>query len=145
MYPLQIMCAHDKREVSPMRMERIILIFLAILLASCASQPATTVAPIPTSTLAPVAITPTAAQAPQFVDLKSGGFSLSVQPELEFEFDDYAINISDISGELIISLNGKPYIASLYTLNSFLDKYLVEMAARGGSFEQSDPYEISVD
>jgi len=132
-------------------MKRIILILLTYttILISCASQPpvisAPTFTPKPANTSTPILLTPTATQAPQFVDLKSGGFSLAVQPELDFDTDDYSVNISDKGGELIISLNGKPYIASIYTLESFLDKYIVEMASRGGSFNQSDPYEISID
>jgi len=128
-------------------MKRIILILLtsAMISASCTSQPG--IKPISTLTPQP-AITATLLPptlATRFVDLKSGGFSLAVQPELDFETDDYSINLSDKGGELIISLNGKPYIASIYTLESFLDKYIVEMASRGGSFNQSDPYEISID
>ena len=132
-------------------MKRIIPILLTCttILISCASQPpvipAPTFIPKPANTSTPILLTPTATQAPQFVDLKSGGFSLAVQPELDFDTDDYSVNISDKGGELIISLNGKPYIASIYTLESFLDKYIVEMASRGGSFNQSDPYEISID
>jgi|GEM_PF-2813346 hypothetical protein len=128
-------------------MKRIVLILLAsaTILASCASQPGikpvSTVTPQPalTATLIPSTL------APRFIDLKSGGFSLAVQPELEFETDDYSINLSDKGGELIVSLNGKPYIASIYTLESFLDKYLAEMASRGGSFNRSDPYEVTID
>ena len=41
--------------------------------------------------------------------------------------------------------NGKPYIASNYTLESFLGKYVAEIAARGGTFDQSEPYEIIID
>ena len=132
-----------------MKRIHIILLIGTYLLVSCASQ--STITPGPTVTLkpadsfTPVPITPTATQAPQLVDLKSGGFSLSVQSELEFETDDHSVNISDKGGELIISLNGKPYIASIYTLESFLDKYIVEMASRGGSFYEGDPYEIKVD
>jgi len=132
-------------------MKRIILILLmcATILASCASQPpvtpARTFTPKSASASTPIPLTPNATQAPQFIDLKSGGFSLAVQPELEFETDDYSVNISDKGGELIISLNGKPYIASIYTLESFLDKYLAEMASRGGSFNRSDPYEVTID
>lgn len=138
-------------------MKKFILILLinATILGSCASQATVTLAPTftaePIGTLTPTPLaltasaTPTQTQAPQFIDLKSGGFSLSVQPELDFDTDDYSVNISDKGGELIISLNGKPYIASIYTLESFLDKYIAEIAARGGSFNQSDPYEISVD
>jgi hypothetical protein len=127
----------------------IILLICTIALVSCASpeipQPSATPAfinpPEPAIASTPISVTPVL----QFIDLKSGGFSLAVQPELEFETDDYSINLSDKGGELIISLNGKPYIASIYTLESFLDKYIVEMASRGGSFNQSDPYEISID
>ena len=128
-------------------MKRILLILLTstAILTSCASQPG--VRPVSTATLQPAVtatlIPPTLGA--RFIDLKSGGFSLAVQPELDFETDDYSINLSDKGGELIISLNGKPYIASVYTLESFLGKYIVEVAARGGSFQQSDPYEISVD
>lgn len=130
-------------------MKRIILILLtcATILVSCTSQPtvttAPTVTPEPTHSSVVVPLTPTSA--PQFIDLKSGGFSLAVQPELDFDTDDYSVNISDKGGELIISLNGKPYIGSIYTLESFLDKYIVEMASRGGSFNQGDPYAINID
>jgi hypothetical protein len=115
------------------------------MLTSCASQPRVK----PHSTNAPQAaitarlIRPTLTT--QFVDLKSGGFSLAVQPELDFETNHYSINLSDQGRELIISLNGKPYIASIYTLESFLDKYLAEMASRGGSFSRSDPNEVIID
>jgi hypothetical protein len=132
-------------------MNRISLILLisATILVSCTAQSSITPAPTfslePVNTQTPIPVLPTATQAPQFVDLKNGGFSLAVQPELDFETDDYSVNISDKGGELIISLNGKPYIGSIYTLESFLDKYIVEMASRGGSFKQSDPYEISID
>lgn len=128
-----------------MKRIHIILFIGTYLLASCASQPTvtSTFTPEPVNKSTPVP--PTAPHAQQFVDLKAGGFSLSVQSELEFETDDHSVNISDKGGELIISLNGKPYIASIYTLESFLDKYIVEMASRGGSFNQGDPYEIKVD
>ena len=128
-------------------MKRIILILLTsvTILASCTSQPG--IKPISTTTpqtaITATLLPPTLAA--RFIDLKSGGFSLDVQPELEFETDDYSINLSDKGGELIISLNGKPYIASIYTLESFLDKYLAEMASRGGSFNRSDPYEVTID
>jgi hypothetical protein len=127
----------------------LILLMTAMILVSCTSQPTVTTAPTftpePANTSTSIPLTPTVTQAPQLVNLKNGGFSLSVQSELDFDTDDYSINISDRGGELIISLNGKPYIASIYTLESFLDKYIVEMASRGGSFNQSNPYEISVD
>src|SRR6266508_2583605 len=94
-------------------MERtsVILLICATILASCTSQPTITPAPMftpePVYKSTPVPLTPAATQAPQFIDLKSGGFSLSVQPELDFDTDDYSVNISDKSGELIISLSGK--------------------------------------
>jgi hypothetical protein len=128
-------------------MKKIVFILLTsmTILASCASQPG--IKPISTNIPQPLLtatlIPPTLAT--QFIDLKSGGFSLAVQPELDFETDDYSINLSDKGGELIISLNGKPYIASIYTVESFLDKYLVEMASRGGAFNRSDPYEVTID
>src|SRR5215216_4349160 len=128
-------------------MKRILLILLTstAILTSCASQPR--VKPVSTSTPQP-AVTATLVPptlAARFIDLKSGGFSLALQPELDFETDDYSINLSDKGGELIVSLNGKPYIASIYTLESFLDKYLVEMATRGGSFHRSEPYAVTID
>jgi hypothetical protein len=132
-------------------MKRISLILLisATILVSCTAQstitPAPMFAPEHVNTQTPIPVLPTATQAPQSVDLKNGGFSLAVQPELDFDTDDYSVNISDKGGELIISLNGKPYIGSIYTLESFLDKYIAEIATRGGSFTQSDPYEISID
>lgn len=123
------------------------LLVSASIIVSCTSQPAIiqtpTVIPEPVNTPTPVPITPT--PVPQFIDLKSGGFSLSVQPELEFDTDDYSVNISDKHGELLISLNGRDYVASLYTLESFLNTYLAEMSSRGGSFNHGDPYEISID
>lgn len=132
-------------------MKRIIFNILigTLLLTACApsgilQQTATpTAAKVPEPTHTPILIPPT--KTSQFIDLKSGGFSLSVQQGLDFDIDDYSINISDKQGELIISLNGKPYIASSYTLESFLGKYVNEMAARGGTFNQSEPYEIMID
>jgi hypothetical protein len=134
-------------------MKKIVLVALihTIVLAACASQPtpAPTPTPVPTNTPQPTLtsiptfVPPTAT--PQIIDLKSGGFSLSVQPELEFDIDDYSINLSDKRGGLIMSLNGRDYIASEYTLESFLGKYLAEMESRGGAFEQGDPYEIVID
>jgi hypothetical protein len=120
-----------------------------ILFAACASQttssstpiPVNTNTPQPTSTPTPVPPTTT----PQVIDLKSGGFSLSIQPELEFDIDDHSINISDKQGALVISLNGRDYIASSYTLESFLGKYLTEMEARNGAFKQGEPYKIVID
>jgi hypothetical protein len=125
-----------------LNMKKIVLLLFmnAVISASCASTPQT-----PASSVTSVPFQPTAAQAPQLIDLKNGGFSLAIHSDLEFDTDDYSVNISDKGGELIISLNGKPYIASLYTLESFLDRYLAEMAARGGSFHESDPYEINID
>jgi hypothetical protein len=120
---------------------------LAMLLASCAVQrpaaPAPVNSPEPVNTSAPVPTRVTAA--PEFIDIGSGGFSLAIQPELEFEAHDDSISISDRRGELVISLNGRPYVASSYTIESFLGKYLAEMASRGGSFEQGEPYEIVID
>ena len=81
----------------------------------------------------------------QFIDLQAAGFSLAIQQGYEFDTDESSINLSDKAGELIISLNGRPYIASIYTLETFLDKYIAEMAARGGSFDQGEPYEITID
>ena len=107
------------------------------------STPASTPTSIPAPTNTPTFIPPT--HSPQFVELKSGGFSLSVQQGLDFDVDDYSINISDKQGELLISLNGKSYISSSYTLESFLGKYVAEMAARGGTLDQGEPYEIVID
>ena len=107
------------------------------------STPVSTSTDIPAPTAPPTLIPPT--PSPRFINLKSGGFSLSVQPDLDFDIDDYSINISDKQGELLISLNGKPYIASSYTLESFLGKYVAEMAARGGTLTSSEPYEIIID
>ena len=119
-----------------------------LMLAACASQPpVTTSTPVPTprqtNTPAPTPrlLTPT----PQFIELKSGGFSLTLQKEFEFDIRDDSINMSDKSGELIISLNGRPYIASGYTLDSFLEKYILEMASRGGSLDHGDSYKIVID
>lgn len=119
-----------------------------LILAACASQPpATTATPLPTPqqthTKAPTP--PMSTPTPQFIDLKSGGFSLILQKEFEFDIRDDSINMSDKSGELIISLNGRPYIASSYTLDSFLEKYILEMASRGGSLDHGDSYEIVID
>jgi hypothetical protein len=132
-------------------MKKIILIVLihTVVLAACTPQPASIPTPITVNTnapqpvSAPTSVSPTVN--PQIIDLKSGGFSLSVQPELEFDIDDYSINISDKQGALLISLNGRDYIASSYTLESFLDKYLTEMEARNGAFKQGEPYEIVID
>jgi len=118
---------------------RFILVTSLILLVSCAPQP--TFRPRPVHTSTPVPATPTS----QFIALKNGGFSLTVQPELDFDTNDYSINLSDKRAELVISLNGRPYIESSYTLESFLNQYVAEMASRGGSFNQSDSYEILVD
>lgn len=68
-----------------------------------------------------------------------------MRDELDFDIDDSSINLSDHEGRLVISLNGRTYIASEYTLESFLGKYLAEMASRGGTFNQSEPYEIVID
>jgi len=125
----------------------IYLINLIVVIA-CAAGPTASPTPDPTITPSPTHI-PTAIPSPtlepRLVDLKSGGFSVSVHPELVFDIDDYSINISDRVGKLVISLNGRSYIASSYTLESFLGIYLDEMASRGGIFTQSDPYEIVID
>jgi len=124
-----------------------IIVIGAILSAACITQPTETPSPSSTNTsqptLAPIPIPPTPAF--KLIDLKSGGFSLSVHSDLEFDIDDYSINLSDQSGELVISLNGRPYIASNYTLESFLGKYVAEIAARGGTLIPSTPYEIVID
>ena len=125
------------------------LLIYAAIIVSCTSQPTVirtpTVPPKPVSTATLVPITSTSTPVPRFIDLKSGGFSLSVQPELEFDTDDDSVNISDKRGELLISLNGRDYAASLYTLESFLNTYLAEMSSRGGSFDHGEPYEIRID
>jgi hypothetical protein len=131
------------------------LVFLlataTILLFACASQPE----PTPTSTPAPtITITPRPTFTPEptftiepfrFIELKSGGFSLSIHPHLEFEINDRAINLSDSQATFIVSINGTAYIASEYTMESFLSKYVDEIAAREGAFIHSTPYEIEID
>jgi hypothetical protein len=132
-----------------MKRASFILVISTILLTACASQP--TAVPSPTSTatvtpqptLTPTSIPPTPAF--HFVDLENGGFSLLVHPQLEFDIDDRSINLSDTQGYFVVSLNGRTYIASEYTMESFLGKYLDEMASRGGTFIQSVPYEIEID
>jgi len=129
----------------------IFVIMFTILLGACGSQPtpASTPSPIPTSTdtplptIEPTSVPPTPVF--QFIDIKSGGFSLSVHPDLEFDIDDTSITLSDTQGRFAVSLNGKTYIASEYTLESFLDLYVNEIASRGGAFIQSVPYEIEID
>ena len=120
---------------------------LAISLAACSlPQPATPEMMFPSqpvSTQAAVLQTPIS-ESPS-IDIREGGFSLAVQPDLEFKMDVSSISISDKRGGLIISLNGRPYVASSYTLQTFLRKYLDEMASRGGSLHQSDPYEVVID
>jgi hypothetical protein len=119
---------------------------LAISLASCSPQLPTAVSVItsePVNTQA-AAILQTPTSIPRFINIRDGGFSLAIQPDLEFNTDDSSISISDKRGELIISLNGKPYVASSYTLQTFLGKYLDEMASRGGTLHQSDPYEVVI-
>jgi hypothetical protein len=76
---------------------------------------------------------------PQIVDFENGRFSLAIPDELEVELDDESINLSGQNGEFLVSLNGKPYIASSYTLESFLAKYLDELVSRGGSFSAVRP------
>jgi hypothetical protein len=130
-------------------MKRVILISLTltILLTACASQPTLTLRYVSTDSPKPAtlstSIPPT--QESRIIDLGSGGITLSVQPELEFDIDDHSINLSSQRGEHIISLNGKPYIASDYTMESFLGRYVDEMASRGGTFIQSTPYKIEID
>ncbi len=116
----------------------------ALILAACASQ---AVAPsvVPRTGDKSSRLPWRPALATQFVDLKNGGFSLVFQQGFEFDSNDSSINLSDKSGELIVSLNGRPYIASSYTLESFLGKYIDEMAARGGSFDRGAPYGIIID
>jgi hypothetical protein len=122
------------------------LIF-AILIASCSPQK--TAVPVFMSTRKPVGtstvVSPRVTAAPEIINIQSGRFSLVVQPELAFEAHEDSISISDRQGELIVSLNGRPYAASSYTLQSFLGTYLSEMASRGGSFERGEPYEILID
>lgn len=136
-------------------MKRLSLVCLMAmtLLAACANQPTptqtSTPVPSPTSTntpfpvIEPEPITPT----PSFrsIDIKDGGFSLSVHPDLKFNIDDNSINLSDAQETFIVSLNGRPYIASEYTMESFLSLYIDEMASRGGAFIQSVPNEIMID
>lgn len=130
-------------------MKRVTLISLTLtsLLTACASQPTLSLPSVSTDTPKPAtlstSIPPT--QESRFIDLISGGITLSVQSELEFDIDDNSINLSSQRGEHIISLNGKPYIASDYTMESFLGRYVDEMASRGGTFIQSSPYEIEID
>jgi len=132
-------------------MIRILYISLiwAIPLFACASQPTLIPTPVlidtpkPSNTSTPVPPTPIPIE--EFIELKSGGFSLIVQPDLEFDIDDFSITLSDHRGDLVISLNGKPYIESNYTLESFLGKYVDEIAGRGGVLIPSDPYDIIID
>jgi hypothetical protein len=107
------------------------------------STPTATFTNIPDPTSPPKSIPPTAE--PRLVNLKRGGFSFSIQPTLKFDIDGYSVNLSDPSGELSISLNRKPYIASAYTLESFLGKYVDEIAARGGTLNPGTPYQIMID
>jgi hypothetical protein len=126
-----------------------VIILILIILTACAPQPTATAAPslpptnTPLPTTTPTPIPPTVAF--RLIDIRDGGFSLSVHPHLEFDVDNSSINLSDTRGNLIISLNGRAYIASNYTMESFLDKYVVEMASRGGMFDQSRPYETMID
>ena len=106
-------------------------VIMVILLSSCALQKQE-------------APSQSATAAAELIEI-GGGFTLAVQPDLEFEAHEDSISISDRRGELVISLNGRPYIASSYTLQSFLGKYLTEMTARGGSFQQGEPYRIVID
>jgi hypothetical protein len=128
--------------------ESLLLAFtLAISLAACSPQqpaaPASVATSRPVTTQSEVPQTPTSI--PQLVDINDGGFSLAVQSDLEFDTNDSSISISDKRGGLIISLNGRPYVESSYTIQTFLGKYLDEMASKGGSLHQSDPYEVVID
>jgi hypothetical protein len=125
-------------------------LILVTLLVSCSSQksasssPTATPKPVNTATVLP-AKGVTATTVPEVIEISSGGFTLAIQPGLDFEAHEDSISISDRRGEFIVSLNGRPYVASSYTLQSFLGKYLAEMASRGGSFDQGEPYEIVID
>jgi hypothetical protein len=129
------------------RRKLLLALTLVICLAACSSQrleaPASVVTSQPMSTQADIIQTPTSI--PQFIEIRDGGFSLAVQPDLEFNNDTSSISISDKSGGLIISLNGRSYVESSYTLQTFLEKYLDEMASRGGTLHQSNPYEVVID
>jgi hypothetical protein len=122
-------------------------LIIVIILASCSSLRTTTVTPV--STLKPAVTSASIPQqatiVPELIDITRGGFTLTIQPGLAFEAHEDSISISDKQGEFIVSLNGRPYIASSYTLQSFLGKYLSEMETRGGDFDQGQPYEIVVD
>ena len=135
-----------KRQMPWMQISALVLIPF-MLLVSCApgkpSTPAPTSAPKPVNTSTAVPQRSTAET--ELIDISSGGFTLAIQPGLDFEAHEDSISISDRRGEFIVSLNGRPYIGSSYTLQSFLAKYLVEMASRGGTFDQSEPYEIVID
>ena len=119
-----------------MRIISTLLLICATFISACAAvtpvSPAHTPDPSPTT-------------ASRFIDVKGGGFSLSIREDLEFDVDDVSINLSDDQGLLVMSLNGRPYISSEYTLESFLGKYLTEMEARGGRFVRGVPYEIIID
>lgn len=127
---------------------RLLLAFtMAISLTACSTlQPDTPAMVVPSQMASTqTAIPQTRTSESQFIEIKEGGFSLAVQPDLEFDTDASSISISDKRGGLIVSLNGRPYIASSYTLQTFLGKYLEEMASKGGSLHQSDPYEVVID
>ena len=132
-----------------MKRSGLLLLLTILFLAACAPQLTATVPPSPISTNTPLpTITPTSIPpTPAFraIDIKNGGFSLSVHPDLKFDINNSSINLSDTQGRFVISLNGRTYIASNYTMESFLDKYVMEMASRGGTFDQSIPYEIMID
>lgn len=124
-----------------------IVLMSVIVLTACASQPTDTATPTstitPLPTVTPTSIPPTPAF--HLVELKRGGFSLSFPPDLQFDIDDNSITLSDSLGTFVVSLNGRTYIASEYTMESFLDVYIDEIASRGGTFIQSVPYEIMID
>jgi hypothetical protein len=127
--------------MSARELKRIVLGLACVaIVVSCASQPAATA--VPTRNPTPVS-TPTPAL--PIVYLRNGGFSLAIQSGLDFEIDDSSILLFDQRGEHFISLHGRPYIASIHTLESFLGTYLDEVSGRGATFAQSDPYEIFID
>jgi len=130
-----------------------ILLVSLIIITGCEPPGKLPVAPPATATLTwtplppPLTSTPRPpTPTPQVIEIKEGGFTVTVQTPLEFNVDENSINLSDKNAEIIISLNGRPYIASAYTLESFLNLYINEMESRGGgTFELGAPYEISMD
>lgn len=125
----------------------LICILGMILPAACGNQSTPVLSPnltnMPFLAMEPESLSPTPAF--RLIDIKSGGFSLHIHPDLEFDIDNHSINLSDTQNKLLMSLNGRTYIASEYTTESFLEKYIMETASRGGAFIQSTPYEIIID